>query len=85
MVFDSPVRGHAGDELVVDPGVSLLEPLSERNRGLPAQLPLDYSVVAGAAAHAFRRIEVVGPFELDVRDLLHDVDEPVDRHHLCAS
>ena len=69
-------------QLVVDPGVRLLEPGGERRARLPAESLADERVVGVAAAHALGRIEVVAPLEPHAGDLLDDVDELVDRHEL---
>src|SRR5688500_14796797 len=69
----------------VDPAVRFFHPVAQRNRRRPTELALDQRVIAIAAADALRRIELVPALELDARDLLHDVDESIDRHQLVAS
>src|SRR3954452_15518014 len=65
----------AGDHLVVDPAVRLLEPVAQRDAGLPTEALEDQRVVRVAAADALGRVELVAAVELDAGDLLSDGDQ----------
>jgi hypothetical protein len=74
----------ARDHLVVDPPVGLLHADPQLGVRLPAEHALDQCVVGVAAIDPLRRVQLVGPLQLDPGDLLHDVHQLVDGHQLAA-
>ena len=57
--YDSGFAALAGEILIVNPGVGLLETCAERCVGLPMEIALDQRVVAIAAIDAFGSVQVV--------------------------
>src|SRR6266567_8799507 len=73
------------DHLAVNPLISFLQPVAEPNAGSPSQILPDQRIVAIAAIDPLGRLQIVSAFELDARDVLHDVNQPVDRDNLAAA
>src|SRR5581483_1535861 len=71
--------------LIVNPAVGLLHSVPEFRGGFPAKKLFDERIVAVAAFDSLGRTQVVTPLELDSRDVLHHVDQLVDRNQLAAA
>src|SRR6266508_6835882 len=79
----SPALG-VPDNLVVNPGVSFLQPVPQPRAWLPAEMFFDQRVVAVASVDALGRFQIVTPLEFDPRDALDDVHELIDAHQFVA-
>ena len=77
-------RRRAGSRanLLEHPGVGDLETGAKRRRRFPTETIEDHRVVAVATTDTLGRAEIVAAFELDPRDPLDDLDQPLDRDEL---
>ena len=69
----TPLARLAAGVLVGDPGVGLGQAVGQRSVRLPVEDAADHGVVAVAAAHAPRGVELIVPPQLHARNLLDHV------------
>src|SRR3954447_9120263 len=77
-----PPGSCATGQLIVDPGVRLLETVTQRDRRLPAVDAVEHRVVGVATAYALGSGQVVILGHRDAGDVLEDADHLVDRDEL---
>ena len=70
---------------IMNPAISAFESIAQLYRRFPAENFLDQRVIAVAAVHAFRRIEIVIPLQFHPGDIFHDVDQLIDRNEFAAA
>src|SRR4030095_15180920 len=73
-----------GFHLLEDPVVGVPHAVLEPYRRCPPKLLSDARVVAVAAAHALRRVELVSARQLQTGDVFNEVDQLIDGDELLA-
>src|SRR5205823_4939879 len=71
--------------LLVNPAVGLLHAVPQADGRRPAELLINKCIVAAAAANAFGRVHLVAPLDPDPSDVLHHVDQLINRDQLVAA
>src|SRR5271154_67180 len=76
---------HTGKHLLLNPDHRSCQPVAEFNAGLPAQILLNFRVVAITSIYALGSAQVVVALELHARKLLGHVHQLVDRHQFTGT
>jgi len=74
-----PPRACRLGHLLVNPAVGFLHAVAQPRVRFPAEIFFDQRIIAVTAVDTFGRRKIVAPFQFNLGDVFHDVDELIDR------